>query len=225
MGALKIEKTLTMKIVAVEKRHLLILDVGGAYINAKIDRLAYMFLQADSVDILLNICPQYAMFKDRMGRMLTQIYKTMYGLVQSAKLMYNTIAGVLEKDGYAPNPMDPCVWNKTVNGNQTTIVIYVDDLAISSKDKSNVHAAMELIKKEFIEVKLKDSNEMSYLGMKLMITSDGIEVGMVNYIEGILKEFEGVHEYTHPAYEKLFVIGENGQLSSNSKGFQGLWQN
>ena len=115
--------------------------------------------------------------------------------------------------------MDPCVWNKTVNENQTTIVIYVDDLAISSKNKRDVHAVMELIKKEFIEVKVNESNEMSYLGLNLKIKNDGVEVDMVNYIEDILKEFEEVHEYTHPTDEKLFVIRVNGQLSSNSNGF------
>jgi len=34
-----------MKLVAVERRHLLILDVGGAYLNAKIDRGVYMYIQ------------------------------------------------------------------------------------------------------------------------------------------------------------------------------------
>jgi len=54
----------------------------------------------------------------------------MYGLIQSAKLWYDKITGVLERDGYTPNVMDQCVWNKIVDGNQITIVIYVDDLAI-----------------------------------------------------------------------------------------------
>ena len=122
-----------LKLVAVEKRHLLILDVGGAYLNANIDRPTYMYLQPDLVNILINICPQYAKYKDNMGRVLTQIDKAMYGLVQSAKLWYKTITGVLKRNGYEPNQMDSCVWNKDSNGNQTTIVIYVDDLAISSK--------------------------------------------------------------------------------------------
>ena len=84
-----------------------------------------------------------------------QIDKAMYGLVQSAKLWYNTITGVLERNGFTPNPMDPCVWNKTTNGNQTTIVIYVDDLAISSKSKEDVRTTMEVIQKAFIDVKIK----------------------------------------------------------------------
>ena len=122
-----------------------------------------MFIQPDLANILLNICPHFVNFKDGQGRILTQIDRAMYGLVQSAKLWYRTITGVLEKDGYVPNPMDACVWNKTVKGIQTTIVIYVDDLAISSKNREDVHAAMELIKKEFFDVKVKESTEMSYL--------------------------------------------------------------
>jgi len=194
-----------LKLVAVEKRHLLILDVGGAYLNAKIDNPVYMFIAPDLANILLNICPHFRKFKDEKGRVLVQIDKAMYGLVQSAKLWYNTITGVLERNGFAPNPMGPCVWNKIIDGNQTSIVIYVDDLAISSKPKDDVHATMELIKKEFVDVKVKESKEMSYLGMNLRVTNDGFEVDMINYIEEILKEFEGVHEYTHPADEKLFV--------------------
>jgi len=155
-----------LKIVAVEDRHLLILDVGGAYLNAKINNAAYMFLAPNLVNILLNICPHFVKFRDQKGRMLVQIEKAMYGLIQSARLWYNTITGVLERDGFAPNTMDPCVWNKKVNGNQTTIVIYVDDLAISSKSKEDVHSVVKLIQKEFVDIKIKESNEMSYLGMK-----------------------------------------------------------
>jgi len=118
-----------LKLVAMEKRHLLILDIGGAFLNAEIDRTVYMFIEPELVNIMVNMNSGYAKYRDVKGRILTQIDKTMYGLVQSAKLWYETITGVLK--GYTPNPMDPCVWNKVVGGDQITIVIYVDDLAIS----------------------------------------------------------------------------------------------
>ena len=34
---------------------------------------------------------------------MVQIDRAMYGLIQSARLLYNTITGVLEKDGYSAN--------------------------------------------------------------------------------------------------------------------------
>ena len=208
-----------LKLVAVEKRHLFILDVGGAYLSAKIDRPVYMYVQPDLVNILLNICPDYAKYKDQRGRILTIIDKAMYGLVKSAKLWYDTITGVLERDGYTPNPMDQCVWNKIVDGNQITIVIYVDDLAISCKCKEEEYRAMDLIKKEFTDIKIKDSNELTYLGMNLKITDHEIEVDMISYIQETLKEFEGIREYVHPADEKLFNAEENDQPSSDPKSF------
>ena len=32
------------------------------------------------------------------------------------------------------NPYDPCVWNKDINGKQSTIVFHVDDCKISHVD-------------------------------------------------------------------------------------------
>ena len=61
---------------------------------------------------------------------------------------------------------------------------------------------------------------MSYLGMNLKLKSDGsIEVDMINYIEEILKEFEGLHSYTHPADDKLFVLDDNGLPCLDPKSF------
>jgi len=42
---------------------------------------------------------------------------------------------------------------------------------------------------------------------------------MVNYIEKITHEFEGVHEYTHPADEKLFISDAGGLPCSDPTGF------
>jgi len=151
-----------LKLVAVEKRHLLILDIGGAYLNAEIDRTVYMFIEPELVNIMVNIDSGYAKYRDVKGRILTQIDKAMYGLVQSAKLWYETITGVLKDNGYAPNPMDLCVWNKIVGGDQITIVIYVNDLAISCRNKVEVHKAMDIVKSKFIDIKVKESSEMSY---------------------------------------------------------------
>ena len=204
-----------LKLVAVEKRHLLIFDIGGAYLNAEIDRTVYMFIEPELVNILVNINSGYAKYRDVKGRILTQIDKAMYGLVQSAKLWYETITGVLKDNGYSPNPMDPCVWNKIVGGDQITIVIYVDDLAISCRNKDEVHNAMEMVKSKFIDIKVKESNEMSYLGMNLKIDNDGIQVSMASYIQDMMKEFGELWEYTHPADEKLFV--NDGEVPSKDK--------
>jgi len=55
--------------------------------------------------------------------------------------------------------------------------------------------------------------------MSLKINESGIEVDMINYIQEILKEFEGVHGYTHPADDTLFISDADGLPCSDPKGF------
>ena len=40
----------------------------------------------------------------------------------------------LKVKGFKPNPYDPCVVNKEVNGSQFTITLHVDDRKLSHKD-------------------------------------------------------------------------------------------
>jgi len=73
-----------LKLSAVEKRHILILDIAGAYLNARIDRPVYMYLEPALVNIIINVVPEYVKFKDSKGRILVLIDKTMHGLVIGA---------------------------------------------------------------------------------------------------------------------------------------------
>ena len=43
-------------------------------------------------------------------------------------------AETLEKEGFVINPYDRCVANKVINGEQCTIVWYVDNNKVSHKD-------------------------------------------------------------------------------------------
>jgi Reverse transcriptase (RNA-dependent DNA polymerase) len=64
--------------------------------------------------------------------------KALYGCIESAKLWYHEIAGTLKTNGFKPHPMDICIFNKTARNTQITIVVCVDDLMMTSTDKSLV---------------------------------------------------------------------------------------
>ena len=64
--------------------------------------------------------------------------KALYGCIESAKLWYNEIAGTLGRNGFMANPRDICVFNKDVEGNQFTILVFVDDLKMTCVDKKAV---------------------------------------------------------------------------------------
>ena len=54
-------------------------------------------------------------------------------MLKSALLFYQKLKGDLEGVGFQINPYDPCVANKMIDGEQMTIIWYVDDLKASHK--------------------------------------------------------------------------------------------
>ena len=64
--------------------------------------------------------------------MIVVFRKALYGCVQSAMLWYREIRSTLEAIGYSVNPYDICVFNKNENSVRGTILLYVDDLFITS---------------------------------------------------------------------------------------------
>ena len=67
-----------VKIIVDEGQYKLILDVGGAYLNAAIDRDIYMWLDPAVVRILISITPnEYERYKDAKGRILVKLNKAL----------------------------------------------------------------------------------------------------------------------------------------------------
>ena len=209
-----------IKIVVEEDRYTLVLDVGGAYLNAKIDREVFMILNRAVSEILIQALPNLKGFADKKGRVLVQIEKAMYGLVQSAKLWFDVLTGVLIKDGFTQNVLDQCVWNKGVGDQQTTVVIYVDDLLITSKCQGEINHLKNIIEKEFLEIKTKEGNEVTYLGMSLNRHSNGnMEISMKAYIKDILKEWNNYYNYAMPSDANLFYDDDESPPAKDPKKF------
>ena len=62
--------------------------------------------------------PAVQPYIDERGRLLVRLDRALYRCVQSAKLWYDTLRTYLESIGFAVNPVDQCVFNRTVNGKQ-----------------------------------------------------------------------------------------------------------
>ena len=50
-----------------------------------------------------------------------KLLKALYGLLNSALLLYKNLLADLVAIGFEPNPYDPCVVNKVINGKKMTI--------------------------------------------------------------------------------------------------------
>ncbi|CAN0452458.1 unnamed protein product, partial [Ectocarpus fasciculatus] len=59
---------------------------------------------------------------------VVKLKRALYGCVQSARLWFEKLRGVLEADGFEANPYDLCTFNKMVDGEQVSVAFHVDDL-------------------------------------------------------------------------------------------------
>lgn len=96
--------------------------------ETKDENVVLMYLEAPVATLLKEIDPSVETYLDEHGRLVVQLKKAQYGLVQSTLLWYKLLRGVLEAGGFASNVHDACVFNKMMNGKQITIAVHVDDL-------------------------------------------------------------------------------------------------
>mmetsp|Transcript_34255 Transcript_34255/g.63912 ORF Transcript_34255/g.63912 Transcript_34255/m.63912 type:complete len:115 (+) Transcript_34255:423-767(+) len=82
-------------------------------------------------------------------------------------LCCDIIADFLTSLGFVPNKEDKCVWNTTCNGGQLTVMLYVDDLLITSKCKTSIDWLINQLRKKFDNVKEHREHDLSYLGMHI----------------------------------------------------------
>ena len=55
------------------------------------------------------------------------------------------MTGFLKENGFTGNPINLCVMNKTINGKQVTMVIYVDDLLFFVEERTRLEWCYELL--------------------------------------------------------------------------------
>lgn len=214
----------TLKIVVQEAREYEVYDITGAYLNADMKEVIYLMITDKKlIDILATMFPNLQFYMDELGRVLVIADKAMYGLIESASLWNKAVTKVLVDDGFVANPCDPCVFNRVSVGIQTTVVLYVDDLLVTSKDRTHIFAVKNLLELHFDEVKMKSGQTVTYLGMSLTRYKDSIEITMKALTDSILQEWSGekLYPYSTPADEKLFYDHGDGKIlnPSTSKKF------
>ena len=92
--------------------------------------------------VMIKLDPSYQQFLQEDGSIIVKLNKALYGCIESAKLWYGVLETNLNKYGMTANPKESCVFNMpTRSGDQLTIIVYVDNLMMTSprsSAKSNV---------------------------------------------------------------------------------------
>ena len=173
-------------------------DVPGAYLQARLapkenNERVLMKLRGTFVDIMCKVNPEHlknVIYENGKKVLYMEILQAIYGCIESALRWYELYSTTLEKEGFIINPYDRCVANKMINGEQCTVVWYVDDNKVSHKDPRVVDEIIELMKGHFGELTVTRGNKHRFLGMNITINKNRhIEVEMKEQLENVIKSF------------------------------------
>jgi hypothetical protein len=210
---------LMLAIAAKEGRKASTHDIGTAFLNAKMTgEVVHMELEPLLANYLVEICPEYESYVSENGKIVVKLDRALYGCVQSAKLWYDTLKAALIEFGYCVNEMDPCVFNKTVDGVKSTLLVHVDDILCLCKLEKEHDDLAAMLKAKFGESKCHKGEVLSFLGMTIDLSVRGkVTIKTEGYVKDILAEYgvEGVAE--SPATNKLFKVLEGDKLLPEDK--------
>ena len=148
-------------------------DIGNAYLEALTKEKVYIVAGSE--------------FGEYEGQILI-IHKALYGLRSSGLRWWERLAACLRKMGFSPCKGINDIWIRRVDDQYEYIAVYVDDLAIASKDPK---AIIELLEKGFM-FKLKGTGPISFhLGCDFF--RDGDETLCMaprRYIEKMIDSYE-----------------------------------
>ena len=207
---------LSCVIDAYERRDVGIVDIPGAFMQAAMDELVHMKVEGKMAELLVRINPtlyqKYIRYENEKPVIYVVLKKALYGTLRAALLFWQRLSSQLMEWGFEPNPYDPCVVNKIINGTQCTILWHVDDLKISHIDPDVVTEVINLVEGEFgKEAPLTKSRGKvhEYLGMTIDFSIDGkVLFTMIDYVQGMLDELpdDMSGESATPASKYLFDV-------------------
>ena len=165
---------------------------------------------------LLAVAPEYKEFVEIVkGKpvLYNECDKCLYGSVESGKLSNDKLCGILEVNGFQPNPFEPCWYNKMVNGHQLSVIFHVDDLKVSHKDPKVVDDFFQLLDSEYgkeVPLTVSRGKVHVYLGFTIDYSTPGqVAFTMFDFLQKMLNEFpdkDSTFEYATPAANKLFTV-------------------
>jgi hypothetical protein len=158
---------ITAAIAAAEQRHVITIDIGGAYLNAHITtHRVYMSLDPYLANVLSILDRSYEAYKRHNGCIIVELKRALYGCIESARLWYLHISSTLTSElSYIPNGADKCVFNKVMNGAQCTICIHVDDCMITSTNNIMIEELIDGLRRKYQDIKINEGKVHSYLGL------------------------------------------------------------
>jgi Reverse transcriptase (RNA-dependent DNA polymerase) len=219
---------LSCVIDAKEKRDVATVDIPGAFMQADMDELVHMRLEGTMAELLVQLDPKlyrkYVQTVNGKSVLYVELKKALYGTMRAALLFWKLLTSKLTAMGFKINPYDWCVANKTIDGNQCTVLWHVDDLKISHVDPNVVTSVIKQLEAEFgkeAPLTIMRGKVHDYLGMTLDYSlDDKVQIKMFDYIDNMVKDLPADMdgESATPAPNHLFEVNaEENQVMLNKE--------
>jgi hypothetical protein len=111
-----------LALIAGEGKKWVTIDIGSAYLHSPMKEFVAVVIAPGLVPYVVKAKPEAAKYIDKKGRLLVKLEKALYGCVQSSRLWYEHMSGVLIAGGFYNN-YDNCVFHKGDIDHQTTVCL------------------------------------------------------------------------------------------------------
>ncbi|WVZ79655.1 hypothetical protein U9M48_027210 [Paspalum notatum var. saurae] len=165
-----------LSLVAMHDYELEQLDVKTAFLHGELDETIYMDQPEGFV-------------VPGKENLVCKLKKSLYELKQSPRQWYKRFDSFMISNGFKRSDYDSCVYLKTVNSSAIYLLLYVDDMLIAAKEKSEIAKLKAQLNKEF---EMKDLGAAKkILGMEIIRDrkSGLLYLSQRGYIEKVLRRF------------------------------------
>nr|GEW22315.1 hypothetical protein [Tanacetum cinerariifolium] len=166
-----------LSLTACEDYELEQLDVKMAFLHGNLKETIYM--------------RQPPGFEEEMGNKVCLLKKSLYGLKQSLRQWYKRFDVYMINNGFSRISYNSCVYFKEfAPGMYIYPLLYVDDMLIACKSKSEIEYTKGLLRKEFDKKELGPARKI--LGMEIVRDrgSRTLKVSQSGYVQKILNNYK-----------------------------------
>ena len=121
--------------------------------------------------------------------LVCRLKKSLYGMKQSPRQWYKRFDSFMFSHSFKRSDYYSCVYLKTVNGSAIYLLIYVDDMLIAVKDKSEIAKFKAQLNKEFEMKDLGAAKKILDVEIIRHRNSGMLYLGQRGYIEKVLRRF------------------------------------
>lgn len=149
-------------------------DIKTAFLNGDLEEVIYM-----------RQPPGYEVNNNKNEVLVCKLQKSLYGLKQAARCWNSKLFDVLKQEGFVQGHADPCLLKLQIENGYIFILVYVDDILVTTKNDKDFEMVEKLLKSNFELTNLGEVN--FYLGVKIERANDGFyNIDQSQYIDSIV---------------------------------------